>query len=217
MSDQRPAPGTRLKILLVEASTCIQEILTEFLQTVPGLELAGVVATATDALAAFESHRPDVVILDIALRVGSGLDVLHEIKQRAPACRVLVFTVYDEEPFRTRCLAAGADHFFSKIRQHRELIQHLHNLGGDALAATGQPADAGPSDSADFSHLCRSHGNSNHSIPNPPQPPADGQLLPHIPCLPKARRRQANPRAGTPVPRDMGVSPMSEGCGVRAG
>ena len=125
----------------------MQEILTESLQTVPGLELAGVVATATDALAALESHRPDVVILDLALRAGTGLDVLHGIKQRAPACRVLVFTSYDEEPYRTRCLAAGADHFFSKNRQRRELMQLLHNLGGDALADAGLPAVA------DFSHL----------------------------------------------------------------
>ena len=122
----------------------MQEILTESLQTVPGLELAGVAETATEALAAFESHRPDVVILDLALRVGSGLDVLHEIKQRAPACRVLVFTGYDEEPFRTRCLAEGADYFFSKNRQHRELIQELHNLGGDAPAATGRPTRVPP-------------------------------------------------------------------------
>ena len=42
MSDQRPAPGTRLKILLVEDSPRMQEILTESLQTVPSLELADV-------------------------------------------------------------------------------------------------------------------------------------------------------------------------------
>lgn len=131
----------------------MQEILTESLQTVPGLELVGAVATATDALAALESHRPDVVILDLALRAGTGLDVLHGIKQRAPACRVLVFTGYDAEPYRTRCLAAGADYFFSKNRQHRELIQQLHNFGGDAPVATGQRVDAFPSDSQTFTNL----------------------------------------------------------------
>jgi hypothetical protein len=68
---------------------------------------------------------------------------------QAPAA-IQVVTGYDEEPYRTRCLAAGADHFFSKNRQHRALIQELHNLGGDAPAVTGRPADAGPSDSTDF-------------------------------------------------------------------
>lgn len=124
----------------------MQEILTESLQTVPGLELAGVAETATEALAAFESHRPDVVILDLVLRAGTGLDVLHGIKQRAPACRVLVFTGHDAEPYRTRCLAAGADYFFSKNWQLRELIQQLRNFGGAAPAATNRPAGAVPSD-----------------------------------------------------------------------
>src|SRR5665213_3154494 len=141
MSDQRPAPGTRRKLLIVEDSPRVQEILTESLQTVPGLELAGVVATVADALAAFEFHRPDVVILDLVLRAGTGLDVLHGIKQRAPACRVLAFTGHDEEPYRTRCLAAGADLFFSKHGQYRALIQELHTLGGDAPAVIGRPAD----------------------------------------------------------------------------
>jgi DNA-binding NarL/FixJ family response regulator len=120
------------------------------LQSVTGLDLAGVVATAADALAAFELHRPDGVILDLVLRAGTGLDALHGIKQRASACRVLVFTTHDEEPYRIRCLAAGTDHFFSKSRQHQAQIQELHNLGGDAPAATGRPADADPSDSANF-------------------------------------------------------------------
>jgi len=147
MPHPRPAPGQPLKLLLVEDSRYMQEVLTEALRSLPRLDLAGVAETATDACAAFELHRPDVVVLDLVLRGSSGLDVLHEIKQRAPACRVVVFTGYDSEPYRTRCLAAGADHFFSKNRQHRDLLQHLHDCGAEP--ATG----AGPADAADFSQL----------------------------------------------------------------
>jgi len=115
----------------------MREILTESLQDVPGLEIAGMAETAPDAIAAFESHRPDIVILDLALRVGTGLDVLREIKQRRPACRVLVFTGHDQESYRQHCLGAGADFFFSKNRQHRDLIQQLHTFSREAQAATG--------------------------------------------------------------------------------
>jgi DNA-binding NarL/FixJ family response regulator len=115
----------------------MREILTESLASLPGLEIAGVAETAPDAIAAFESHRPDIVILDLALRVGTGLDVLREIKQRAPACRVLVFTGHDQESYRQHCLGAGADFFFSKNRQHRELIQQLRAFTNDTLPATG--------------------------------------------------------------------------------
>jgi DNA-binding NarL/FixJ family response regulator len=143
MSDQ-PAAAPGLKLLLVEDSPRLQAILAESVQAVPGLELAGVAATAADAMIAFASHGPDVVILDLVLRAGSGLDVLREIKQRAPACQVLVFTGYDMEPCRTRCLAAGADHFFSKNRQHRELMHHLHHLSAGANPCDREPAHTAP-------------------------------------------------------------------------
>jgi DNA-binding NarL/FixJ family response regulator len=139
MSDSRPAHGPRLKLLLVEDSRQMQDVLTQSVHAVPGLELVGVVATAADAMAAFKSHHPDVVILDLVLRAGSGLDVLRSIKQHTPACRVLVFSGHDEEPFPSRCVAAGADHFFSKARQHQELIQELNKFTGDLTAAPAEP------------------------------------------------------------------------------
>ena len=117
----------------------MQEILNWSVQAAPGLELAAVVDTTTDALTAFDRSSPDVVILDLALREGNGLDVLREIKRRAPACRVLVFTTHDTEPYRTRCLAAGADYFFSKNKQHRELIQVLQALGATTSGPDTQP------------------------------------------------------------------------------
>ncbi len=107
----------------------MQEILSWSLQNAPGLVLAGVVDTAVDALLEFDRRKPDVVILDLALREGSGLDVLREVKRRHSACCVLVFTTHDSEPYRTRCVAAGADYFFSKNKQHRELVQVLQTLG----------------------------------------------------------------------------------------
>ena len=147
MFHPRPTPGKRLKLLLVEDSRHMQEVLTDAVRSMSRLELAGVAETATDARAAFELHRPDVVVLDLVLRASSGLDVLHEIKQRAPACHVVVFTGYDAEPYRNRCLAAGADHFFSKNRQHRELLRHLQDY--DA----GPTTDTGPAGANDFSQL----------------------------------------------------------------
>jgi len=123
----------------------MQEIMTDALQGLTGLELAAVADTVADALAAFESHRPEVIILDLGLRTGSGMDVLLEVKRRAPACQVLVFTGCDAEKFRTHCLAAGADYFFSKHRQHDELIAQLRQLGGETSPVAPPPAAPFPS------------------------------------------------------------------------
>jgi DNA-binding NarL/FixJ family response regulator len=128
-------PVRRLKTLIAEDSPRMQEIIAEAVRVEPGLELAAIVDSAADALAGFSENRPDLVILDLVLREGSGLDVLREIKRVAPECRVVIFTGYDAEQYHTRCLGAGADYFFSKVRQHRELIQLLGILGNERPAS----------------------------------------------------------------------------------
>lgn len=114
----------------------MRAILAGIVQAIPALRLVASVETAAEALADFDLHRPDLVILDLVLRTGSGVVVLREMKQRAPACRVVVFSSHDEEPYRVRCLAEKADCFFSKNHQHQELVRFLHALG------TGEPARA---------------------------------------------------------------------------
>ncbi len=106
----------------------MQEMLTALLRQMDHLELVGVAETAHDAIASFSTLQPDAVILDLELRQGTGLEVLGAIKARRPECRVLIFTSHDTKPFRTRCLEAGADRFYSKARQHRELLEELLRL-----------------------------------------------------------------------------------------
>jgi two-component system response regulator DevR len=134
MSDSSLAPSPRLKVLLVEDSLAMQDTLRAAVKTM-GLELAGVAATAEGAMAAFASGQPDVVILDLVLQAGSGFEVLLRIKERAPTCRVMVFTRHDEESFRKRCLAAGADYFLSKNREHGELWRQLQNISDTMKSA----------------------------------------------------------------------------------
>ncbi|HUR59310.1 MAG TPA: response regulator transcription factor [Opitutaceae bacterium] len=134
MLNHCPTARAKLKVVLVEDSVVMREVLAISLASVLGVEIIAVAETAPDAIAACEGQRPDLVILDLALRVGSGLDVLREIKQRLPACRVLVFTGHDQLSYRQHCLGAGADFFFSKNRQQEDLIDQLHRLAGEAAA-----------------------------------------------------------------------------------
>lgn len=119
-----------IRILLVEDSPALQDVLISILRGMPGVTLVGVAATATEAIGCFEEASPEIVILDLVLREGSGLEVLGHIRALKSSCRVLVFTSHDSEPYRNRCLQAGADAFYSKARNHRELIADLHTYRG---------------------------------------------------------------------------------------
>ncbi len=103
----------------------MQATLTALLCRMNHLKLVGVEETALDAIGNLSSHDPDLVILDLELRQGTGLDVLSAINARRQKCRVLVFTSHDTKPIRTRCLKAGADRFFSKARGCGELLEEL--------------------------------------------------------------------------------------------
>ncbi len=107
----------------------MQEILVEPVRVEPGLELVAVVDSAEDAPAGYSGRRPEVVVLDLVLRAGGRLAVRDAIKRLTPDCRVVIFTGYEAGQYRIRCVAAGADYFLSKVRQHRELIQLLGELG----------------------------------------------------------------------------------------
>jgi DNA-binding NarL/FixJ family response regulator len=135
----------RLKTIVVEDSTRMQQIVADSVEAIPGLQLVAVVDNASDAVVAIEGNGPDVVILDLVLRAGRGIDVLKELRLRAPNCHAIVFTAYDDEQYRERSMSAGAERFFSKNRQHRELIQCLRDLGEEAhVSFWDNPPDQAP-------------------------------------------------------------------------
>lgn len=129
MLNDPPQSVARFRVLLVEDAPIMQKYLGELVRTVPHLQYIGLAETVAEALEIFERDRPNLVVLDLVLRAGSGMDVLREIKQRDPACRVVVFTSHAEPQYRKRCLADGADAFFSKSMEHRELQQYLRTAG----------------------------------------------------------------------------------------
>ncbi|MGQ0383323.1 MAG: response regulator [Gammaproteobacteria bacterium] len=93
------------------------------------------------AVAAFESERPDLVILDINLPSGSGFDVCRELRGRS-AVPIMMLTVRGEEEDLVRALDLGADDYLTKPFSPRTLLARVKALlrragieAGDAVAA----------------------------------------------------------------------------------
>lgn len=121
-----PAPA--LRIVLVEDSAMLRGMLRDMLDELDGV---GVVAEAEDeqgALAALERQRPDLAIIDLELRNGSGLGVLRHLQaepERFGRPRAVVFSNYGHPPVRARCAQLGVEHFFDKSFQLDELIDFV--------------------------------------------------------------------------------------------
>ena len=117
-----------MKIFLVDDSMVIRQRLKRLLADVEEVQVigeAGQVQQATDAIL---EQKPDVVLLDIHLFNGSGIDVLQRLKKEKPAPAVIILTNYPYPQYRQKCIEAGADFFFVKSTEFDQVVPALKQL-----------------------------------------------------------------------------------------
>ena len=108
----------RLRVALVDDSERIRARLAEMLGEIPNVEIAFAADTEGEAVRLVAQEEWDVLILDLQLRVGTGLGVLKAMQGlRSKDERVaMIFSNYGFRQYRERTLALGADYFFDKAR-----------------------------------------------------------------------------------------------------
>ena len=115
--------------MLVDDHELVREGLRAVLSGVPEFE---VVAEAGDAAAAIreaERARPDVVVMDVRLGAGSGIEVTREIRARNPQIRVLMLTSFaDDEALFASIMAGAAGYLLKQIRSG-EIVQAIRAIG----------------------------------------------------------------------------------------
>ena len=116
-----------MKILVVDDHVIVREGIRRLLASLPELsiiEAAGVREAAT----LFRKERPDVVLLDLNLPNGSGLDLLRRLLAEDKGARVLVFSMYAEPLYVARALDAGACGYVSKGAGAGELVAAIQKV-----------------------------------------------------------------------------------------
>ena len=106
----------------------LREQVVGLLSQLMGIEIVGQAQYPLEAFQAICSLRPDVVILDIHLIGGSGIDVLQRIKRLDPAPIVIILTNSPTPPYEKKCMMAGADFFLDKSSEFanvKAIIQRL--------------------------------------------------------------------------------------------
>ena len=106
-----------MEIFLVEDSAMVRERLEALLAEVPGADIVGHAAGATEAVRSILEKRPDLVVLDVQLAEGSGFDVLRELHAKAPELDVYMLSNYSADPYRQIAGRFGAREFFDKTRE----------------------------------------------------------------------------------------------------
>src|SRR5215472_839436 len=111
-----------LRVLLVEDSTMLAVRIAEMVRRLPDVDLIDTVDTESDALHRVAAATPDVVILDLHLRIGSGFGVLRALTRAGvPRPKIIVLTGFDLPEYRNQAEVFGVEAFLNKSRDYHRL------------------------------------------------------------------------------------------------
>ena len=114
-----------MNVFIVEDSPILRSRLEAMIAAIPGARAVGYAEGADDAVRQILALRPDVVVLDIHLKQGTGLDILRKVSTEAPQVRFYVLTNYPMESYRRSAERLGARGFFDKSTEFDRLRQAL--------------------------------------------------------------------------------------------
>ena len=110
-----------VKVLIVDDSRDLRDLLGIRVETWGGYEVVGLAADGEEAVDLARSSQPDLVLLDLAMPRMDGLQALPLILEAAPGVRVVVLSGFDKDTMAERALEAGAHRYVEKGLSTREL------------------------------------------------------------------------------------------------
>ena len=111
-----------IRLLLADDHAVMRSALADMLNSNPAFRVVGQAADCAATLRLFEDHRPEVVLLDVAMPEIDGIETLRRLRSKNPEARVLMLSSSDAEEDIVHSFHAGATGYVSKTAQPAELI-----------------------------------------------------------------------------------------------
>lgn len=115
----------RIKVLIVEDHIVVREGFVALVNAEDDLEVCGQTDNQAEALVMAESLRPDVVVIDLVLREGDGLELIKLLREQHPKLAMVVVSMQDEELYAERALRAGANGYVMKSAATSEFLDAI--------------------------------------------------------------------------------------------
>ena len=116
------------KILLVDDHPLVREWLANLINQQTDMEVCGEAANGAAALEFIGTTKPDIVIVDISLEGGSGIELIKNIKALHPGIMMIVLSMHDEALYAERALRAGARGYIMKREATKKVLQAIRSV-----------------------------------------------------------------------------------------
>ena len=125
-----------IRVVLVEDEVDFQQMLRHMIDDVPDMVLLAVASTRSQGLQAVETLEMDVLLVDLGLPDGSGIDVIRAAHLKRPDCGIMVCTVFGDELHVVQSLEAGAAGYLLKDSSAHSMVGEIRSLhlGGSPIS-----------------------------------------------------------------------------------
>jgi DNA-binding NarL/FixJ family response regulator len=155
------------RIVLVDDHPIVREGYQQLISQQPDLEVCGMAGDSQDALREVERTQPDLVLVDISLKSGNGLELCKQIRVRFPETKVLVASMHEESLFAERVLRAGAMGYINKDETTGKLIEAIRRVLSGKIYLSDAMKDR---------MLCRAVGSEHYNQESPIDTLSDREL-----------------------------------------
>ena len=111
-----------IRILLADDHTVVRKGLRLLLESQPEFQVIADAANGREAVAMAEEHKPDVVVMDVAMPTLNGIEAARQISMRLPYCAVVFLSMHSDESYVLKALKAGARAYLLKDSAEHDLI-----------------------------------------------------------------------------------------------
>jgi DNA-binding NarL/FixJ family response regulator len=116
------------RVLIVDDHPAVREALAIRIGRQRDLEVCGEAADMGEALRLVAEARPDVAVIDISLKAGSGIDLIKRIKDRDAHVRIVVWSMHSEALYAERALRAGALGYVNKDQATDRIVEAIRRV-----------------------------------------------------------------------------------------
>jgi DNA-binding NarL/FixJ family response regulator len=116
------------RILIVDDNAAMRGAIALLFEDEPDLLVCGQAATITEALQHCEALGPDVALVDLSLKGEDGLDLVRQLKARAPSPAVVVFSLHDEPFYVNAARRAGANGYVGKSEDPLQMLDCVRRV-----------------------------------------------------------------------------------------
>lgn len=115
-----------IKVLIVDDHELVQKGLCKLLEADNAIKVMGTATSGEQAIRMVRELQPDVILMDINMPGIGGLGATRRIHRLNAHIKILILTAYEQDPFPTRLLQAGAQGFLTKGSSEKEMIHAIH-------------------------------------------------------------------------------------------